>query len=83
MKMGVKVSSAEWRPFCLGLNVLNAKGTYVPRIWTYKIRYGFTVNSDFRSEMRPNSDKNRNSRYDMSISYMLFDDLNRFDKNKH
>ena len=26
-KMGLKVSSAKWRPFCLGLNVLTPSGT--------------------------------------------------------
>ena len=34
-KMHLKISSAKWRPFCLGLNVLTCLTTYKPQGWVF------------------------------------------------
>ena len=38
-KMYLKMSSAKWRPFCLGLNVLIKQCMVFPKRWLYKYSY--------------------------------------------
>ena len=53
-KMRLKVSSAKWRPFCLGLNVLSDPG----KAFKFPKQFGIYLNADylrFRGQLCKNS----------------------------
>ena len=53
-KMHLKMSSAKWRPFCLGLNVLNINMAYLIPMTSYHISRGYwQYSSDARSPKFP------------------------------
>ena len=50
-KMCLKVSFAKWRPFCLGLNVLNDKGVWPPSSLMTRTRLSYVVNTTSAGEL--------------------------------